>query len=181
MGDTIIERRRKMENETTIGRMLEEEIRKTLDEVSEAQAGTEAAKGALTKLEKLCAQLQKEREAEFNSDKRVDDKYSKMMELDIRKKEIEEKAKQTEKEFNIREAELNQKISQTNAELAIKEKELAARDEELKEAKRSRRWKTVLDILGIGVPLAATGYWMHQGLKFEEEGKVYLQRAKQLL
>ena len=95
--------------------------------------------------------------------------------------ELEQRGIQSESEFRLREAELNQKISQNEADLAIKEKELAARDEELKEAKRSRRWKTVLDILGIGVPLAATGYWMHQGLKFEEEGKVYSSRTSQVV
>ena len=63
----------------------------------------------------------------------------------------------------------------------IKQAELEQTDEELKEAKRSRRWHTALEILGIGVPVAASAYWMRRGLQFEEEGKVYTSRTMQWL
>lgn len=147
--------------ENTIAKMLEEEIVKTLEDVAKVQAGTEEAKAALMKLEKLQAQRIDELEMALKENKRIDDSYAAMQENAIRKAELENKIKQLEMESTMREAELEQK------------------DAELKEAKKTRRWKTVLDILGIGAPIAAGAYWMHRGMQFEEEGKVYTSRTMQ--
>jgi hypothetical protein len=42
-----------------------------------------------------------------------------------------------------------------------------------------RRWRTLLDILGIAVPTAASGYWLYKGMKFEEEVKIHSSRTTQ--
>ena len=149
--------------ENVIARMLEDEIQKTLKEVSEAETGSEAAKLALAKLDKLHAERINELEMTLKENQRLDASYAKLRDDDIRKAELEQRVKQAEMDIELKQAEIEQK------------------EEELKEAKRGRRWRTVLDLLGIGVPVAASAYWMKRGLQFEEEGKVYTSRTGQWL
>lgn len=149
--------------ENVIAEMLENEIRKTLKEVSDAQTGSEQAKAALMKLEKLNTERMKELEQGLKDQQRIDSSYLKSEENSIRKAELEQRVKQAEADLEMKQEELNQK------------------QEELKEAKRSRRWRTVLDLCGIGLPIAASAYWMKRGLQFEEEGKVYSSRTGQWL
>lgn len=149
--------------ENVIARLLEDEIQKTLKEVSEAKTGSDEAKQAMIKLDKLHAERIKELETTLKENQRLDASYAKLREDDIRKAELEQRIKQAEMDAELKQAELEQK------------------EEELKEAKRGRRWHTVVDILGIGVPVAASAYWMRRGLQFEEEGKVYTSRTMQWL
>lgn len=149
--------------ENVIAKMLEDEIQKTLKEVANVQTGSDEAKAALIKLEKLQNQRINELEMALKEKKQIDDSYNVLMQDSTRKAELEQKVKQMEIESELRRAELEQK------------------DAELTEARKGRRWRTVLDIFGIGAPLAASAYWMHRGLQFEEEGKVYSSRTMQWL
>ena len=152
-----------MTAENEILAMLNGEITKTLEEISKVKTGSEEAKAALIKLEKLHSQRMKETEAILKQKELKDSDLAKLDERAIKWKEAENRQKQLE------------------AELAMRDKEVAEKEEELKEAKRGRRWRTALDILGITVPTAITSFWMYQGLKFEEDGKVYSSRTLQWL
>ena len=137
-----------------IATLLDEEIVKTLNEISSVKSDSNEAKAAMIKLNSLHNQRVKELEAELKVKQLTDASLFKIDELNLRKNELE-------------------------TEVELKKNELAQKDAELKEAKKSRRWKTVLDILGITVPTAATGFWIWKGLKFEEEGKIYSSRTMQ--
>lgn len=152
-----------MTAENEILAMLNGEITKTLEEISQVKTGSEEAKAALAKLEKLHSQRMKETEAILKHEELKDRDFAQMDERAIKWKETENRQKQLE------------------SELAIREKELAEKEEELKETKRGRRWRTALDFIGIAVPTAATGFWMYQGMKFEEEGKIFSSRTMQWL
>ena len=145
----------------TIEEMLEEEIKRTLEDLKTVESGSAAAKDALVKLEKLHSQHIKELETALKKDSIMDAAVAKV------------------DENRIRSAELDLKVREANEALEVKKAELAQKEAELQEAKRGRRWKTVLDILGITVPVGATGYWIFRGLKFEEEGKIYSSRTPQ--
>ena len=149
--------------ENVIAQMLETEIQKTLKEVANVKTNSEEAKAALAKLEKLQTQRLNELELALKEKKQIDDSYNVLMQDSTRKAELEQKVKQLEIESELKKAELEQK------------------DAELAEARKGRRWRTVLEILGIGAPIAASAYWMHRGLQFEEEGKVYSSRTMQWL
>ena len=149
--------------ENIIAQMLEDEIKKTLNEVAQSKTGSDEAKAALAKLDRLHAERINELEAELKDNQRLDAKYAKLMDDDIRK------------------AELNQRVKQAEMEIEIKQAELDQKDAELKEARRGRWWRTALDLLGIGAPIVASAYWMRRGLQFEEEGKVYTSRTGQWL
>lgn len=144
-----------------IANMLEIQIQATLEEISTVETGTETAKAALIKLDKLHNERIKELEMELKHKQRLDASIAKMDESELRKAELEQRVKQAEADAELRKAELVQKES------------------ELQEAKKGRRWRTVLDILGIGAPLIASGYWLSKGLKFEEDGKIYSSRTAQ--
>jgi len=147
--------------ENMIAELLDKEITRTLEDISTAKTGSEEAKAALLKLEKLHGQRMAELEADRSNRELVDNSYIRTLENDMKKTELDNRLKMSESELEIKRAELEQK------------------ELELEEAKRSRRWRTVLDILGIGVPIAASGWWMYNGLKFEEEGKIYSSRTAQ--
>lgn len=157
-----------------IGQMLDAEIEKTLETISTVETNSDNAKAALNKLDRLHSQRMRELEAELRERERKDTDYAKTLELELRKAELEAKVKQME-------AELNQKVKQMEYDIDVKKAELAQKEAELKEAKKGRWWRTVLDVLGIAVPTVATGYWLHQGFKFEEEGKIYTSRTSQFL
>ena len=144
-----------------IAGMLDMEIQRTLDELSQLETGTDKAKAALIKLDKLHAERVKELEVTLKNKQMVDAAISKIDEL------------------KIRNAELDMKVRQQTEENELKKAELAQKDAELQEAKRGRRWRTALDILGISAPLVAGGYWMYQGLKFEADGQIYSSRTTQ--
>ena len=146
-----------------IEEMLDAEIERTLKEISEVETGSEEAKLALIKLDKLHGQRIKELEAELKNKQLTDASLAKNDENDLRKAELELRVKQAEKEAELKQAELDQK------------------DAELQEAKRGRRWRTVLDILGIAVPTAATAHWLYKGMKFEQEGQIFSSRTVQWL
>lgn len=148
-----------MTAENEILAMLNGEITKTLEEISKVKTGSEEAKAALIKLEKLHSQRMKETEAILKQQELRDSDLAKLDERAIKWKEAENRQKQLE------------------AELAMRDKEVTEKEEELKEAKRGRRWRTVLDILGITVPPAIASFWMYQGMKFEEDGKIYSSRT----
>lgn len=149
--------------ENIISEMLEAEIQKTLKEVAEAETGSERAKQVMLKLDKLHAARIKELEACLKEQQRIDAGFYKNEENQLHTAELEQRARQAE------------------MDIEMKEKELEEKEAELQEAKRGRRWRTLLDLLGIGVPVAASAYWMKRGLQFEEEGKVYTSRTGQWL
>ena len=144
-----------------IAKLLDTEIKRTIEEISKAKTGSDEAKAALIKLDKLHGQRIKELEAVMKSDQLIDTSLAR------------------NEENRIRDAELKFKLEQLNRDMEIKNAELEKRDAELQEAKKTRRWRTVLDFLGIAVPTAASGYWLYKGMKFEEEGKVYSSRTSQ--
>lgn len=146
-----------------IADMLATEIENTILEISRLETNTEEARAALMKLGKLQEQRIKELEALM--------KEKQMTEADIAKQD----------ELELKKAEIGQRISEAEAEVELKKAELAAKDAELQEAKKGRRWRTFVDILGIGTPLAVSSYFMVKGLKFEEEGKIYSSRTSQFV
>jgi len=159
-------------DDNRIVELLDSEIEKTLEEVSQAETGSEAAKAALTKLGRLHDQRIKELDAILKNKQRIDTDCAKRDELHVREKELEVRQLQLK-------SELDAKLMQIENERVATQAELEQKTAELQEAKRGRRWRTVLDILGIGVPLLATAHWMSKGLKFEEEGKIYSSRTAQ--
>ena len=144
-----------------IAKMLDSEIERTLSEIAQMETGTDKAKAALFKLDKLHGERVKELEAELKTTQQVDASLAKM------------------DEKRLKEAELDLRIRQVTEELELRKAELDQKDKELQEAKKGRRWRTLLDILGIAVPTAASGYWLYKGMKFEEEGKIYSSRTTQ--
>lgn len=147
-------------NETVIKELLDSEIRKTLEDIAKtSDYESEAYRSAIRKLETLHKQRMQEAEAELKVRTQQDAYFTK------------------EEEIKLRNTELDMKVRQAEEEIKIKEAEMAIREAELKEAKRGRIWRSVLDVLGIGVPIAATSYWMYKGMKFEEEGKIYSSRT----
>ena len=68
------------------------------------------------------------------------------------------------------EMEARQKASQRDDDLYYKEKELALKEEQMKEGKKDRIVKIVLDGAAILVPVTVSSFWMAKGLKFEENG-----------
>ena len=149
--------------ETTIKALFEAEIEKTLEEIAQAKTGSDASLKALDKLNKLHQQYVKESEIAAKNLELTGRELYNSMELDQKRAEAEGKLKQA------------------LDELAFKKEELALKSDELQEAKRGRRWRTLLDILGISVPVIASGYWMKRGLEFESEGKLYSSRTGQWL
>lgn len=149
--------------ESTIKGLFEAEIQKTLEEIAQAETGSDNSIKAMDKLSKLHAQYIKEAEASLKSREISEREFHNSMELDQKRAEAEGKLKQA------------------LDELAFKKEELALKSDELQEAKRGRRWRTLLDILGISVPVIASGYWMKRGLEFESEGKLYSSRTGQWL
>lgn len=57
-----------------------------------------------------------------------------------------------------------------NEELRLKKREAAMKEEQMKESKKDRVIKIVLDGATILVPVAVSSYWMAKGLKFEQNG-----------
>lgn len=137
--------------ENQIVELLNKEIEKTLEDVAKA-TDMEACKALTAKLSVLHNQRMKELDAALKEQQRFDNDYAKTKELGLKE-----------------------------AELEVKRQEVGIKEAELQEAKKGRRTRTVLDILGIAVPTMATGYWMWQGMKFEEEGKIFSSRTTRWL
>lgn len=55
-------------------------------------------------------------------------------------------------------------------ELALKKAETSMKEQQMKESKKDRIIKIVLDGAAILVPVTVSSYWMSKGLKFEENG-----------
>lgn len=161
----------------SIGQMLDEEIERTLKEIKVCKESDTTR--LLTKLDKLHQKRAKELELELEQQQHVDDEIQKRDELHLREKELEQKIAQFNADMELKTKELEQKTAQFNADVESKTKELTQRNDELKENKRARRWKTVTEILGIGLPLAASAAWIRRGLQFEEEGKIFSSRTTQ--
>ena len=159
-------------NDNTIVELLNAEIERTLSEVSQAQTGSDEAKAALTKLGRLHEQRIKELDAELKNNQRIDSDLAKRDELKIREREVDQKLSLMEKEMAL-------KLTQLENEKELKQAELDKKDAELQEAKRGRRWRTFLDLLGISMPILFTAHWMKKGLEFEEDGKIYSSRTSQ--
>lgn len=68
------------------------------------------------------------------------------------------------------EMEVHQKAAQRNDDLYYKEKELAMKEAQMKDSKKDRIIKVVLDSAAILVPVTVSSFWMAKGLKFEENG-----------
>ncbi len=68
------------------------------------------------------------------------------------------------------EMEVHQKAAQRNDDLYYKEKELAMKEAQMKDGKKDRIIKVVLDSAAILVPVTVSSFWMAKGLKFEENG-----------
>ena len=167
-----------------IERLLALEIEGTMQDLVGLDASSEEAK---TALRKLC-QLQDERVKELDAllKNRAQDEATslKMKELELRETELKQKREQLDAEIAlrmdecaVREKEALQRQKQAEAEAALRGQELAQKEQELKEAKRTRRWKTVIDAAAIVVPIGVGVYEFNRGLKFEEEGKVYSSRT----
>lgn len=185
--------------EKAIGQLLEEEIKKTLSVIADANTTDTERIRALDTLGKLQVQRAKELDANIKEAQAFDNRMLKEAENDLRKAELEQRAKQNEIDFkmksaeleqrmklaeleqNLKLAELKQKAEQAGLDRELKEAELERKDAELKEAKKARWWHTALEILGLTVPLGFSAYWMRRGLQFEEEGKVYSSRTGQWL
>lgn len=144
-----------------IAEMLDKEIERTIEDISKAKAGTDEAKMLLIKLDKLHGQRVKELETEIKSRQLTDASLAKL------------------RENKLHEAELELKVKQVSDELELRKQELLKKDDELTEARKTRRWHTFLEFLGITAPLAVSGIWMAKSLKFEEEGKIFSSRASQ--
>lgn len=171
--------------ENSIKELLDGEIQKTLVEVSQAQTGTEEAIAALTKLTNLYQQRLKEEDLELKERTRVDESAKfgseqelKEKEIDLKFKELESRQAQLNSELDMKKNELKVKIAQFNKESAQKQKELELKEKELKGSKIDRILRTILDLLGIAVPLGVTSYWAAKSLKFEETG-TYTSRTPQ--
>ena len=152
--------------------LLNEEIERTIQVVSQSKAGSDEAKAALIKLDKLHGQRVKELEAILKDKQLNDASIAKMDELRTRDAELELKSRQFDEETRF-------KVQQLSLELESMKAEHEQKEAELKEAKKSRRWHTLLDALAILVPTGVTAYWMNKGMKFEEEGKIYSSRTSQ--
>lgn len=61
-------------------------------------------------------------------------------------------------------------VKQAEDESYVHYEELRMKDEQLKDGKKDRIIKIVLDGVGILVPVAVSSYWMAKGLTFEEKG-----------
>lgn len=55
-------------------------------------------------------------------------------------------------------------------ELKLKKREALMKEEQMKESKKDRIVKIVLDGAAILVPVTVSSYWMAKGLKFEQNG-----------
>ena len=55
-------------------------------------------------------------------------------------------------------------------ELKLKKREASMKEEQMKESKKDRIIKIVLDGAAILVPVTVSSYWMAKGLKFEQNG-----------
>ena len=169
---------------TMIERLLDDEIERNLRILATVEDGSDESRSALIRLKERHAERSRERENFIKEAQQIDASEAKKKELELREKELNLRDKQLvdetlakSDELRIREKELNLREMQLLQERDLKNAELAKKDAELVEAKKTRRWKTVLDILGITVPTAATGFWLYKGLKFEEEGKILSSRA----
>ena len=143
-----------------IRELLDDEIRKTLTVVATtSDMNSDKFKAAMGKLRQLHDERTKELEAALKEQQRKDSEFAKMQEIDQKS------------------AELDMKVRQMADEIRLREAELAAKNAELEEQKKGRRVRTVLDILGITVPVGVSSYWMWKGMKFEEDGKIYTSRT----
>lgn len=70
----------------------------------------------------------------------------------------------------MNEIETIQKACRHSDDLYCKEKELQLKEAQMKDSKKDRIIKIVLDGLAILVPVTVSSYWMAKGLKFEENG-----------
>lgn len=70
----------------------------------------------------------------------------------------------------MNEIEANQKACQRSDDLYYKEKELQLKEAQMKDDKKDRIVKIVLDGAAILIPVTVSSYWMAKGLKFEENG-----------
>lgn len=70
----------------------------------------------------------------------------------------------------MNEMEAIHKISQRSDELYYKEKELQLKEAQMKDGKKDRIIKIILDGAAILIPVTVSSYWMAKGLKFEENG-----------
>lgn len=113
-----------------IASMLDEEYKRTLEDLAYVESGSAEAKW---ELEKLC-ELHKQR---------------------------------------MNEAKLNSENLESSEEVELKKIQI-------KEGKKDRIVKIVLEGVAIIVPIAASSYWMAKGLKFEESG-TYCSRTGQWL
>lgn len=158
---------------TDIGAMLEEEIKRTIEEISDANLTAEQVKTKLVKLNFLCKNRMDEVNAILKETHDCDETLVKREELEAKKAELDLRRE----ELEVKQAQNGAEIVRLQQEAKLRERELDQKDAELKEVKRTRRWRTVLDILGITVPTAATGWWILKGMEFEEKGQVYSSRT----
>lgn len=68
------------------------------------------------------------------------------------------------------EMEAIQKASQHDSDFYYKRKELQLKEAQMKDGKKDRIIKIVLDSAAILVPVTVSSFWMAKGLKFEENG-----------
>lgn len=165
--------------------LLDGEIEKTLVEISKLTPSSSEAKAELAKLTLMYDRLIKSNEIDLKERQRLDSSYNagndftlKMRELEQRKSEKQDEFELKKKEFELREKEIAQKERQLAAEKAMHEAELEAKRQEIKGNKIDRIISTVLNILGIVVPISISSYWMKKGLQFEESG-TYTTRTPQ--
>ena len=68
------------------------------------------------------------------------------------------------------EMEAVQKASQRDNDFYYREKELQLKEAQMKDGKKDRIIKIVLDSASILIPVTVSSYWMAKGLRFEENG-----------
>ncbi len=141
-----------MEEIGMIRELLDREIVKTLEEISEAPPMSEDAKRQLVKLNALHKLRMSEIEAE---QKRI---------------QISDGVIRADRENRLREKELEIKNAQTIQDIRLKKQEMEIKKAQLNEGKKDRIVKIVIDGASILVPVGISSYWMAKGLKFEESG-----------
>lgn len=106
----------------------------------------------------------------------LDEEYEKTLEAVSKAQTSSEEAKwQLQKlgelhKQRMNEAKLLEDGVHQDEELALKKREASMKEEQMKESKKDRIIKIVLDGAAILVPVTVSSYWMAKGLKFEQNG-----------
>ena len=138
---------------------LEKEMLACIERISKEEPGSEARDHAikdLDRLSKIC----------FD----VDELRMKDQELTLKNKEVMLK----DRELTLRDSELTHTIAIDSADLGVKL-------DQIKESKKDRWCKVIVDVLGVVLPIGFSTLWMLKGFKFEETGTITSNTFKWLI